>query len=111
MPRTFVWHPSKGPARTSPNTFKDGDKVRIKQVRSKIGHEARMRRTLEAMGLRNHQSVIEREMSPSLRGQIKHVRHLLEVTPVGETAGAKKPVAKKAAAKKATAKAAVKTEK
>jgi large subunit ribosomal protein L30 len=104
MPRTFVWHPGKGPATTAPNRFKDGDKVRIKQVRSKIGHEARMRRTLEAMGLRNHQAVIEREMSPALRGQIKHVRHLLEVTAAGETAAAKKPAAKKATAKKAAAK-------
>jgi large subunit ribosomal protein L30 len=103
MPRTFVWHPSKGPARTSSNTFKDGDKVRIKQIRSKIGHEARMRRTLEAMGLRNHQAVIEREMSPALRGQIKHVRHLLEVTPAGETT-AKQPAAKKTTAKKSAAK-------
>jgi large subunit ribosomal protein L30 len=83
--------------------FKDGDRVRIKQVRSKIGHEARMRRTLEAMGLRNHQAVIEREMTPALRGQIKHVRHLLEVTPVGESSPAK-PAAKKAAPKKAAAK-------
>ena len=103
MPRTFVWHPSKGPARTSSNTFKDGDKVRIKQIRSGIGHEARMRRTLESLGLRNHQAVVEREMSPALRGQIKHVRHLLEVTPAGETA-AKKPAAKKTAAKKTAAK-------
>jgi large subunit ribosomal protein L30 len=102
MPRTFVWHPSKGPARTSSNTFKDGDKVRIKQIRSGIGHEARMRRTLEALGLRNHQAVIEREMTPALRGQIKHVRHLLSVTAAGETAA--KPAAKKTTARKAAAK-------
>ena len=100
MPRTFVWHPGKGPATTAPNRFKDGDKVRIKQVRSKIGHEARMRRTLEAMGLRNHQAVIEREMSPALRGQIKHVRHLLEVTAAGGEAQAKQPGAKRAASNK-----------
>src|SRR3954470_6082538 len=87
MPRTFVWHPGKGPKTTPSNKqLKDGELVRIKQVRSGIGHEARMRRTLEAMGLRNHQAVIERPMSPALRGQIKHVRHLLEVTLVsGET--------------------------
>jgi large subunit ribosomal protein L30 len=102
MPRTFVWHPSKGPAKTLPSTFKDGDKVRIKQIRSKIGHEARMRRTLEAMGLRNHQSVIEREMSPALRGQIKHVRHLLEVTAAGEGAP-KGPAAKRSAPNKKAA--------
>jgi large subunit ribosomal protein L30 len=102
MPRTFVWHPSKGPARTSSLKFKDGDKVRIKQVRSGIGHEARMRATLVAMGIRNHQAVIERDMTPQLRGQIKQVRHLVEVQAAGETkAPAKKPAAKKAAAKKA----------
>ena len=104
MPRTFVWHPGKGPATTqSSKQFKDGDMVRIKQVRSKIGHEARMRRTLEALGLRNHQAVIERPMSPALRGQIKHVRHLLEVTAAGET-GAPKAAAKKPAAKAKTTK-------
>lgn len=81
MPRTFVWHPGKGPKSTPANKVKDGEMVRIKQVRSGIGHEARMRATLEAMGLRHHQAVIERPMSAALRGQIKHVRHLLEVTP------------------------------
>jgi large subunit ribosomal protein L30 len=100
MPRTFVWHPSKGPATTQSMKFKDGDKVRIKQVRSGIGHEARMRRTLEALGLRNHQSVVEREMGPALRGQIKHVRHLLEVTLAGEGATAKAPRAKRVASNK-----------
>ena len=64
MPRTFVWHPSRGPAKTPSFKFKDGDMVRIKQVRSGIGHEARMRRTLESMGLRHHQAVIEREVTP-----------------------------------------------
>jgi large subunit ribosomal protein L30 len=80
--------------------FKDGEKVRIKQVRSGIGHEARMRRTLEALGLRNHQAVVEREMSPALRGQIKHVRHLLEVTLAGVGETPKAPRAKRAASNK-----------
>ena len=106
MPRTFVWHPGKGPAKTPSITFKDGEMVRIKQVRSKIGHEARMRRTLEAMGLRNHQAVIEREMTPALRGQIKHVRHLLEVTSTSETgtpkAGTPGTRAKRASSNKAS---------
>ena len=97
MPRTFVWHPGKGPKATPANTVKDGEVVRIKQVRSGIGHEARMRATLVAMGLRKHQSVIERPMSAALRGQIKHVRHLLEVTPVN-AAKAPKEKAKKAKA-------------
>ena len=104
MPRTFVWHPSKGPAKTASFKYKDGDKIRIKQVKSGIGHEARMRRTLEAIGLRHHQAEIEREVTPALRGQIKHVRHLVSVTAAGESMPAKKPVAKKAAAKKTAAK-------
>src|ERR1700755_1511373 len=104
MPRTFVWHPSRGPAKTPSFKFKDGDKVRIKQVRSGIGHEARMRRTLEAMGLRHHQAVVEREVTRALRGQIKHVRHLVSVEAAGESAAAKKPAARKAPAKKAAAK-------
>ena len=106
MPRTFVWHPSRGPAKTQSFKFKDGEKVVIKQVKSGIGHEARMRRTLEAMGLRHHQASVEREVTPALRGQIKHVRHLVSVTAAGDSAkpAAKKPAAKKSAAKKSAAK-------
>ena len=107
MPRTFVWHPSKGPAKTPSFKFKDGEKVRIKQVRSGIGHEARMRRTLEALGLRHHQAVVEREVTPALRGQIKHVRHLISVTSAGESAPNKtSSKAPKAPKKKTAAKAA-----
>ncbi|HMA21207.1 MAG TPA: 50S ribosomal protein L30 [Gemmatimonadaceae bacterium] len=56
----------------------------MKQVRSGIGHSWRMRQTLEAMGLRKHQAVVIVKDSPALRGQIKRVRHLVEVTPVEE---------------------------
>jgi large subunit ribosomal protein L30 len=105
MPRTFVWHPSKGPAKTPSFKFKDGEKVRIKQIRSGIGHEARMRRTLEAMGLRHHQAVVERDVTPALRGQIKHVRHLISVTAASDkTASAAPKATKKTAAKKTAAK-------
>ena len=107
MPRTFVWHPSRGPARTQSFKFKDGDRVVIKQVKSGIGHEARMRRTLEALGLRHHQASVEREVTPALRGQIKHVRHLVSVTAASDKPTASAPKAtKKAAAKKTAAKAA-----
>ena len=54
------------------------------QVRSGVGHSWRMNRTLEALGLRHHQAEVVKQDSPSLRGQIKHVRHLVEVTPVEE---------------------------
>ncbi|MHB2034073.1 MAG: 50S ribosomal protein L30 [Gemmatimonadaceae bacterium] len=81
MPRTFVWHPTKGPKHTAKNDMTKG-KVRIRQVRSEIGHSWRMRLTLEALGLKHHQDAVVHQDSPSLRGQIKKVRHLIEVTPV-----------------------------
>ena len=57
-------------------------KLRIKQVRSGSGHSFRMKRTLEALGLKHHQDEVIQQDSPALRGQIKRVRHLVEVTPV-----------------------------
>ena len=81
MPRTFVWHPGRGPKVTEANTLTKG-KVRIEQVRSGIGHSWRMKQTLEAIGLKHHQDVVVKTDSPSLRGQIKRVRHLVKVTPV-----------------------------
>jgi large subunit ribosomal protein L30 len=41
-----------------------------------------MKQTLEAIGLKHHQDVVVKTDSPSLRGQIKRVRHLVKVTPV-----------------------------
>jgi large subunit ribosomal protein L30 len=81
LARTHVWWNTKGPKSTPKQELTTGS-VRIKQVRSGIGHSWRMRQTLEAMGLRNHQAVVIHKDSPSLRGQIKRVRHLVEVTKV-----------------------------
>ena len=53
-------------------------------MKSGIGQTWRMRRTLEAMGLKHHQDAVVKQDSASLRGQIKHVRHLIDVTPVEE---------------------------
>ena len=82
MPRTFVWHPSKGPAKTPKLEAPGTGKLHIKQVRSAIGHSWRMRLTLQAMGLRHHQASVVQQDSASLRGQLKQVRHLVLVTPV-----------------------------
>ncbi|HJR42588.1 MAG TPA: 50S ribosomal protein L30 [Gemmatimonadaceae bacterium] len=84
MARTFVWHRTRGPKHTPKEEPATMGKLRIEQVRSGIGHPAKMRRTLEAIGLRHHQDVIVKQDSPSLRGQLKQVRHLVEVTPVEE---------------------------
>jgi large subunit ribosomal protein L30 len=83
MPRTFVWHRSRGPKTTKALPETEGD-IRIKQVRSGIREPERTRRTLEVIGLRHHQDEIVRPNSATIRGQLKRVRHLVEVTPVEE---------------------------
>jgi len=84
MARTFVWHPSKGPAKSPKLQAPGTGKVKITQVRSGIGHSWRMLRTLEALGLKHHQASVVQQDSASLRGQLKQVRHLVSVTPVEE---------------------------
>ncbi|WP_337171647.1 50S ribosomal protein L30 [Gemmatimonas aurantiaca] len=59
-------------------------KLKITQVRSAIGHSWRMRATLAALGLRHHQASVVQQDSASLRGQLKKVRHLVQVTAVEE---------------------------
>ena len=82
MPRTFVWHPTRGPRKAPQFSLPKSGKVKIKQIRSGIGHPARTRATLRAMGLKHHQDVVIQEVTPGLRGQLTKVRHLVEVTPV-----------------------------
>ena len=82
MPRTFVWHRTRGPKHTPKEEPAGTGQLQIKQVRSEIGHSWRMRRTLEAIGLKHHQATVVKQDSPSLRGQLRHVRHLIEVSPV-----------------------------
>ena len=75
MARTFVWHPSKGPATSAKLEAPTGGKLRITQVRSAIGHSHRMRATLAALGLRHHQQSVIQNDTEALRGQLKKVRH------------------------------------
>jgi large subunit ribosomal protein L30 len=84
MPRTFIKSPTKGPKHTPKTLPMTNGKLRIKQVRSGIGKPQVQKATLEALGLKHHQDEVVQQDSPSLRGQIKRVRHLLEVTPVTE---------------------------
>ncbi len=98
MPRTFVWHPGRGPTRTEKAIPAEVKRVEIRQVRSGIGHSERMLLTLEAIGLRHHQDVIVRDYTPSLAGQLKRVRHLVKVTAAdGATVAAKQPRRRKGA--------------
>jgi large subunit ribosomal protein L30 len=73
-----AYHAATPPAETAAGG------LRLKQIRSGIGQPATMRRTLAALGLRHHQQEVVLKDTPSVRGMIYKVRHLIQVTPVGE---------------------------
>lgn len=54
-------------------------RIRIRWKKSTIGYSQRQRETIRTLGFHRLGSVVEHEDSPSLRGQIHHVRHLVEV--------------------------------
>jgi large subunit ribosomal protein L30 len=55
-------------------------KIRIKQVKSRINRPARQKKTLDALGLRKMNKVVEVEATPQVLGMVNQVRHLVEVT-------------------------------
>ena len=55
------------------------DKIKIKQVRSRIGRIKDQRRTLDALGLRKMNAVVEHNATPQILGMIKKVSHLIAV--------------------------------
>ncbi len=57
-----------------------GARLRVRQVRSGIGHPYPLRRTLRALGLKHHQDEVVVTDNPSVRGMIYQVRHLVRVT-------------------------------
>lgn len=61
-----------------------GRRLRVKQIKSGIGHPAPHRATLRSIGLKHHQDVVVVGDTPSMRGMLNSVRHLIEVTPVEE---------------------------
>lgn len=54
-------------------------KIRITQVKSKIGSEKRQKKTLEALGLKKMQSSVEVEATPQILGMVNKVIHLVKV--------------------------------
>lgn len=58
-------------------------KLRVKQVRSGIGHADTYRRTLRALGLRHYQHEVVLADTPGARGMLRKVWHLVRVEPAG----------------------------
>lgn len=53
--------------------------IKVKQVKSRIGAPIDQRRTLDSLGLRKMNAVVVHEDTPSLRGMIQKVHHLVRV--------------------------------
>ena len=61
----------------------EAKRLRVKQIRSGIGHAETMRLTLKSIGLRHHQAVVEVDNTATMRGMLTKVRHLVDVSPAG----------------------------
>ena len=53
--------------------------IKVKQIKSCIGAPIDQKSTLQALGLRKISQVVEVEDTPSMRGMIRKVHHLVEV--------------------------------
>ena len=53
--------------------------IKIQQIKSKIGYPKDQKATLQALGLRKISQIVEVEDTPSTRGMIRKVHHLLTV--------------------------------
>jgi len=54
-------------------------KIKITQIKSKIGSSKRQKATLETLGLRRINHSVEREDTPEVLGMIEKVRHLVRI--------------------------------
>ncbi len=54
-------------------------KLKVKKVRSAIKRPLRQKRTLEALGLRKINQVVEHDDTPVIQGMIAKVEHLVSV--------------------------------
>jgi large subunit ribosomal protein L30 len=59
-------------------------KIRITQVKSKIGSTVRQKKTLEALGIKKLNGSVEVENTPQIQGMVNKLSHLLKVEEIGK---------------------------
>ena len=60
-------------------------KLRITYIKSAIGYNEKQKATIQALGFRRLQQIVEHEDSPVIRGMINKVSHLVRVETAPET--------------------------
>jgi large subunit ribosomal protein L30 len=54
-------------------------KIKIVQIKSRIGSSDRQKKTLDALGLRKMNNQVIKEATPQIKGMVKKVAHLIKV--------------------------------
>ena len=54
-------------------------KLKITQIKSRIGASAQQKKNLDALGLRKMNRVVEHEETPSILGMVEKVKHLVAI--------------------------------
>lgn len=54
-------------------------KIKITQIKSKIGSTERQKKTLQALGLNKINATVEHEATPQIKGMVAKVQHLVSV--------------------------------
>ena len=52
-------------------------KIKITQIKSRIGSPKDQKRTLDALGLTKMHKTVEHECTPSIEGMVRKVKHLV----------------------------------
>ncbi|MEY4262910.1 50S ribosomal protein L30 [Rhodoluna sp.] len=55
------------------------NRLKVTQIKSKIGNKPNQRETLRTLGLKRIGDIIVKEDSPSVRGMVQTVAHLVKV--------------------------------
>ena len=54
-------------------------KIKIQQVKSRIGRPKDQKRTLDALGLRKMNQVVEHNLTPQIQGMLNKINHLIKI--------------------------------
>ncbi len=54
-------------------------KIRVTQIKSRIGSDKRQKRTLDALGLKKMHQTVEHHATDQVKGMVHKVKHLVKV--------------------------------
>tara|TARA_B100000401_G_C52148799_1_gene413042 strand:- start:324 stop:500 length:177 start_codon:yes stop_codon:yes gene_type:complete len=54
-------------------------KIKIKQIKSRIGRPKDQKKTLDALGLRKMNAIVVHDENPQILGMIRKIRHLVTI--------------------------------